>query len=650
MVLTLKGKPFQIEDISLCTEVSSVSLSPDDSKILCVISTIDIANNCVKDVITLIDVETRKQETLTAGRSPSWSPNGLQIAYEGEDGALWIYDLKQQLKRFLTQIYQSDYFMGHMAEKNFCWSPDGLFIAYLSAFSYEDVKNETEKTVYVTDRLLYKTKGGRGRVAFTDDQLTHIWIVSLLDEKSVLLTDGSYNEHSISWASDSQHISFVSNRSGDPDNNQFHDLWTVNIKIKEVLRYTHNFGTVFQPSCSPDGKMIAFIATTNKISTNDSPSEDSHLYVLYLENGAVDQLATALDRRIENIRWHPAGEFIYFTAGSEGKTSIYRVSHQTDALEIVITGEQHILEYALSTAGNDIVYVSTSINQPSEIFLSQQNKHGVQISNLNSKIIDNCSLKEADTFWFKSFDGTAIQGWLMKPTHFENKKKYPVVLIIHGGPHNMYGYEFDEKMQLLSGNGYGILFINPRGSSGYGQAFSNGCVMSWGDGDYKDLMHGLDYVLATTSWIDHDKLGVTGQSYGGYMTNWIITQTNRFKAAVVDGGISNLVSFAGTSLYHSLIESEFNGSTYDNFPRLWQCSPLRNVKNVITPTLFLHGETDNEVPIGQAEEMYIALKKLNVRSSFVRYIGEGHGWRPNLTPRNKIDLYKRMIDWFNQME
>ncbi|HUP13309.1 MAG TPA: prolyl oligopeptidase family serine peptidase, partial [Niastella sp.] len=201
--------------------------------------------------------------------------------------------------------------------------------------------------------------------------------------------------------------------------------------------------------------------------------------------------------------------------------------------------------------------------------------------------------------------------------------------------------------QIFASKGYGVLYINPRGSSGYGQTFSYGCVLNWGGGDYKDVIAGVEHVITHHDWIDKDRLFVTGQSYGGYLTNWIITQTDRFKAAIVDGGISNLISFAGTSLYHSLMESEFNGRAYDNFPLLWQWSPLRNVKQVKTPTLFLHGEVDNEVPVSQAEEMYIALKKLGVKTSFVRYLEEGHGWRPDLKPANRVDMYKRMIDWFN---
>ncbi len=263
-------------------------------------------------------------------------------------------------------------------------------------------------------------------------------------------------------------------------------------------------------------------------------------------------------------------------------------------------------------------------------------------------LLQQFSFQPAETFWFDSFDGAKIQGWLVKPVNFSDDVKYPLVLIIHGGPHNMFGYEFEERTQVLSANGYGVLFINPRGSSGYGQQFSEGCVRAWGEGDYNDLMLGVDEAIKNNKWIDAWRLGVTGQSYGGYMTNKVVTKTSRFRAAVADGSISNLISFAGTSLYHSLIESEFGGSVYDNYDILWQCSPLKDVRNVTTPVLFLHGETDNEVPFTQAEEMFIAVKKMGVDTQLVQYIGEGHGWRPDLSPENKKHVLQSMLNWFKK--
>ena len=639
---------FSLDDLFELSGISGIKLSPDGRQIVCVITKVDIEQNSTKDFITLINIADKQQELLFEGGSPCWSPDGLEIAYESEEGFLCIYTVKTRERRCSTRINYSSYFMGHLADKNFHWSPDGKYIAFLSTLPFQ-ARDDKENEVRIINRLLYKTKGGSGRPVFTDDNLTHIWLIPVLHGKPELITSGSYNEHSVSWAADSLHIAFVSNRSDDPDNNQCHDLWTVNIATKNIVRLTDNFGTIFQPTCSPDGKWIAFLATTNKVTTNDSPSEDTHLYMLPAAGGSPICLTKALDRRVEDISWHTNSSFIYFTAGSEGKTSIYRIAIKTNTIETVVDGKFNVLEYALSIEGNDIAYICMDVNHPVEIFLFQQEQDNcIQITNQNTGLINKCFIQNANSFWFKSFDETLVQGWIMKPVYFNASEKYPLILVIHGGPHNMFGYDFEERMQLLTARGYAVLFINPRGSSGYGQSFSNGNLLNWGGGDYKDLMAGLDYIIDENKWIDKDRLGVTGQSYGGYMTNWMITQTNRFKAAVVDGGISNLISFSGTSLYHSLIESEFNGNAFDNFPLLWQWSPLRNVKNVITPTLFVHGELDNEVPVSQAEEMYVALKKLNVETTLVQYIGEGHGWRPDLKPKNKYDLFHRMINWFDR--
>lgn len=640
-------RPFCLDDLFELIGVSSAKLSPDGIQVLCVITTTNPTVNNRKDSIILINLSNNQQTFLTEGSSPCWSPDGLEFAYESEDGDLWIYNLEKDQKRFLARIYQSSYFMGHMAEKNFSWSPDGKHIAFVSTLPYS-TSDGMETEVRVINRLLYKTKGGRGRPFFTDDHLSHVWIIPVSQGEPELITAGNYNEHSISWSSDSGNIAFISNRSENPDNNQSYDLWSINIETKKLERLTEKFGTVFQPACSPDGKMIAFLAITGRITTNDSPSEDTQLYVLPAGGGSPRCLTRLIDRRIENIAWNRGGEFIYFTAGSEGQTSIYRVSVTTGIAETIIAGRFHILEYSLNTINKDIVYVSTDINHPPEVFHFQEQNSITQITNQNESLVSKCRLQDAEEFWFKSFDGTSVQGWIMKPAVFDTAKTYPLILVIHGGPHNMFGYEFEDRMQLLSAHGYAVLFINPRGSSGYGQSFSNGNILNWGGGDYQDLMTGVDCVIDKFKWIDKEKLGVTGQSYGGYMTNWIITQSSRFKVAVVDGGISNLISFSGTSLYHSLMESEFRGNVYDNFHLLWQWSPLRNVKNVTTPTLFLHGESDNEVPVSQAEEMYVALKKAGVKTTFIQYIDEGHGWRPDLRPKNRYDLYQRMINWIDQ--
>jgi dipeptidyl aminopeptidase/acylaminoacyl peptidase len=238
-----------------------------------------------------------------------------------------------------------------------------------------------------------------------------------------------------------------------------------------------------------------------------------------------------------------------------------------------------------------------------------------------------------------------IEGWLMRPTGFQADKKYPMILTIHGGPHGMYGYGFNHTNQLYASRGYAVLYLNPRGSSGYGQKFSDGCVNNWGGGDYQDLMKGVDHVLAENKWIDGNRLGVMGGSYGGFMTNWVITQTTRFKSAVAIASLSNLISFYGTSLYQDLVHVEFNGFPWDNYDLLWKYSPMRYVKNVTTPTLFIHGELDNDVHITQAEEMFQGLRRRGIESVFVRYPREGHGVRE---PQHRVDYSNRILAWFDK--
>ena len=220
-----------------------------------------------------------------------------------------------------------------------------------------------------------------------------------------------------------------------------------------------------------------------------------------------------------------------------------------------------------------------------------------------------------------------------------------MILSIHGGPHGAFGYGFNPVAQFYAARGYATLMINPRGSTGYGQRFSDGSANNWGGGDYRDLMTGLDYVLKTHPRLDGNRLGVTGGSYGGFMTNWVITQTQRFKAAVAVASLSNLISFYATSMYQDLVHAEFNGYPWDNFDTVWKWSPLAHVRSVTTPTLFIHGEQDNDVHITQAEEMYTALRQHGVEAKLVRYPREGHGLSESL---HRVDAAQRTVAWLDQ--
>ena len=646
-----KERAIQYDDLFDIKGVASPAFSPDNLHIACVISSPEKKENAFKDEVVIINILTKEIEKVAIGSSPQWSPDGNLLAFQSAENDLsgiWIYNMKSHSKSFLVPIYYSDYFIDHYANYNFCWSPDGESIAYVSSASNQEINKKEETRVFT--HLLYKTKGGRGRPLYADHCRVHIWLISVKENTPQLLTDGNYNEHSVSFSPDGHNICFVSNHSGLPDLNQWNGLYMLDIFTRDEKRISAEKATAFQPAWSPDGRFIAWLAISGEISTNDSPAEDSQLFVFSIEGGMKPYcLTSGLDRRVEQISWAGTSKSVFFTAGDSGSVYLYRVDVETEEIETIIKQEGKILEYSLSGDGIKVAFTHTDTTHPADIFLYDlKTKQSVPLTSFNSSLSDSCQFVTAKTFWFKSFDDTKVQAWIMKPFHFNSAEKYPLILVIHGGPHNMFGYEFEDRMQILAANGYGVLFMNPRGSSGYGQDFSNGTLYAWGEGDFKDLMSGVDEAISNNDWIDPERLGVTGQSYGGYMTNRIITKTTRFKAAVADGSICNLISFAGTSLYHSLMESEFQGEVYDNFEALWNCSPLKEVRNVKTPVLFFHGETDNEVPVTQADEMFVAVRKQGVDTAFVQYIGEGHGWRPDLPTGTRIDLLTRMIQWFDQ--
>ncbi|SKB70704.1 S9 family peptidase [Dyadobacter psychrophilus] len=632
-------------DLHKIRKVGAPLLSPVGDDLVYHVSVADDVENDRYDLITLLLSDGTKT-VLGRGTANCWSPDGTALFYETESGALQIHTLQPATSRFLTQRSDSTYFFNHLADKNCIWSPDGKYIAYVSAdISTSEPENEA---IRVIDNLLYKSKGGMGRPVYADHSYTHIYMMPAAGGSPVLLTAGTFNEHSITWSPDSSYIAFVSNRSARPDDTQQNDIWKIAIHTKTITRLTEHTGLAYQPTWSPDGKHIAFLAVSGAFGTNDSTAEDTHIALISASGENFRYLTKSFDHRVEHIRWHPSGKHIYFTAGDRGDTSIYQVSIDNEEVIMVQGGLGSIFEFCLDTKGVDLVFTKSDTNHPAELFKTKN--HGAdieQITRENAHWLETKTLQQAETFWFESFDKTPVQGWLMPPVDYDQTQHYPLILLIHGGPHNMFGHDFDERVHLLSQAGYAVVYINPRGSHGYGQAFSNGTLANWGGGDYQDLMAGVDFVLNKNQWLNAQQMGVTGQSYGGYMTNWIITQTARFKAAVTDGGLSNLVSFAGTSLYHSLMESEFGGRAYENFDLLWQCSPLRNVAQATTPTLILHGETDNEVPFSQAEEMYVALRKRGVNTMLVQYKGEGHGWRPELKPHNKADLNERLIQWFD---
>jgi len=595
--------------------------------------------------------------------NPRWSPDGKNIAFlsthDGQHG-IWVSGPERRIPRFVAAVRDTNFFITYGGE-SFAWSPDSKMIAYVTATEADqDFLDGSSKSddPRVIDRIQYKS-----RTSFSDRLRTHVWLTDVDAPQPRQLTSGPFYDHAPSFSPGGDEIAFISNHETDPDANNNSDIFGVNLQ-GQVRQITNTAGCEYEPAWSPDGKWIAYTATKRNVTTIDSVAEDTHVWITSVSGDTRTELTADLDRRARSPRWSADSRTVFFMAGEHGRTLVYRVPAEGGKARPLFDNEVPVREktddnfgfpnrlfqiggFTLASRSAPLIVVTLATSlRPAEIWEGNYDQEVLRpLTGHNNSLVQAAALSEPDEITFKSIDGTTVQGWLIKPIGWRDDRKYPMVLSVHGGPHGMYGYAFNPTFQVYAARGYAVLYINPRGSSGYGQKFSDGTINEWGGGDYRDLMTGLDEALRRYPWIDGGRLGVTGASYGGFMTNWIITQTPRFKAAVASASVSNLVSFYSTSLYQDLVHAEFGGFPWDNYDLLWQWSPLRYVRQAQTPTLFIHGEQDNDVHITQAEEMYMALRRRGVETVLVRYPREGHGLRE---PRHRVDALERTLAWFDR--
>jgi dipeptidyl aminopeptidase/acylaminoacyl peptidase len=697
--------------------VSEAQIAPDGSAICYTVSTVEgNASRTSLWCATLGDERVvpapprRLPQQVLGGEwnvsRPRWSPDGRRLAFvatRGEQSGLWVMSppraerAPQQPPRFVAPLRSTNFHIPYAGE-SFVWSPDGRRIAFINAS--EEAQDGVAAVAPIdataadrarrddprlVDRIRYKS-----RTAFSDTLRTHVWLVDVDDPATPRqLTSGQYYDHALSWNPRGDEIAFLSNHEADPEAVNNSDIFAVSAGDGRVRRLTETRGCEYEPAWSPDGKLIAYTATTRDVTTIDSVAEDAHVWVIDAGGGARGrELTAAHDRRARNPRWSPDGADIFFLAGNRGAILLYRVAASGGQVSDILphrsmptpdgipqppqpptfqignfsVGRRAVARtLAPSTLQDDaaaatlggVVFAMTISDaaSPASLWVGVplRARAGLLPVRLvaahNAEVSNSFTFSEPEELNFRSFDNTRVQGWLMKPLGWRAGERYPLVLAIHGGPHGMHGYGFNPAFQAYAARGYAVLYINPRGSTGYGQKFSDGTLREWGGGDYRDLMAGVDEALRKFSWIDRGRMGVTGGSYGGFMTNWIITQTTRFRAAVASASVSNLVSFYATSLYQDLIHAEFGGFPWDDYDLLWRWSPLRYVRAVETPTLFIHGELDNDVHITQAEEMYMALRRRGVETVLARYPREGHGFRE---PRHRQDALERTLDWFDK--
>jgi len=603
---------------------------------------------------------------LTSGPHDSgarWSPDGKLVAFlrRGEKAVeIYLLSMSGGEARPLTDVAKG---AGEPV-----WSPDGRKIAFSSTTlpgDSEPKKDDEESDVRVITSAKYRLNG-----AGYPDRQSHIWVVDVPGtpssaQKARQITSGEFSEADITWSRDGSNIYFVSNRVKEPD---FlppdSDVYSVGVSGGAMTKVASIDGPIHGLALSPDGAKIAFIGAINVDGGPARSYSQPDLFVTSSRPGSTPKNLTATyDFDIgggvggdqspprgggrSNPYWSADGKSIVVASAEQGRVNLKRVDTESGKMSALTDGNFDVFSYQPNADGSKIaVLISTPVNIGDLFILDGKSGRSQQITHINGELFTQLNLTEPEMIWYKSFDGRRIQAWVQRPPDFQEGRKYPMILDIHGGPHSAYGYTFDHEFQWMAAKGYVVLYPNPRGSTSYGQEFGNIIQYRYPGDDFKDLMAGVDDLIAR-GWADPDRLGVTGGSGGGVLTNWTVGHTNRFKAAASQRSIAD---WAGWWYGADMIApSWFQGAPWESEADFKARSPITYVTQITTPLMLIEGESDFRTPPAYGgEQMFRALKYLHKTAVMVRFPGESHELSRSGKPVHRVERLRHIVAWFDK--
>jgi dipeptidyl aminopeptidase/acylaminoacyl peptidase len=649
-----QGRGLQSGDLYRMRSVSDVSFSPDGSRLAYTVDNNDGIGRPYGQ-LWIMSVADGKSTALCTGKTGcgdlTWSPDGRWIVYQGQAGGkngLLVAHADGSGARFLAETQGTNSPL-QITGRSEAWSSDSKRIAFVSAVAGPETKDATGDPIVIT-RYLYKPEAFEGESHFNDNRRYHIFIADVGSGQVRQLTQGDFLEHSIDWSPNGEEIVFTSNREPNADEFFNNDIFAVRVSdgASSMRRLAASEGVEYQPRWSPDGKMIAYRATKRGITDLETNMEDTHVWVMNADGSNRREIGAAVNNRQGAPVWSPDGTAVYFTVQERGSNHLYRLGVAPGAKpEVVIGDVGSVGAFSIARDGT-IAYVFHTPTDAPQLYLRRPDQAERRLTNLNADILTGKQIAETESFTFISNDNKwTVEAFLTKPLGMSANAKYPLIVDIHGGPHGQQGPALNFRHQVYAAHGYGVLMVNFRGSTGYGQEFADAVFADQNGNEGMDVLYGLGAALRRNPWIDRNRLGCEGVSYGGQLTAWLITQTAQFAAAVPIAAITNLISYNYMTYYNQYEEMEWGARPHQGnlMDVMWERSALKHVAAVKTPTMIQHGENDPDVPIAEVEQFYIALKDVGVETVMVRYPREGHGLRE---PKHQVDSMERAITWYEK--